>query len=78
MTNRLTTYLPDAVMIARVGMADEFIILWEQVGDLESAHQILNYISHLFIQPFNLSEHELFKQVKMGLALSYDCGENPE
>lgn len=77
-TNRLTTYLPDAVMIARVGMADEFIILLEQVGDLASAHKILNYISNLFIQPFHLEEHEIFKQVKMGLAFSYDCGGNPE
>lgn len=77
-TNRLTTYLPDAVMIARVGMSDEFIILLEQVADLASAHQILNYISHLFIQPFYLEGHEIFKQVKMGLAFSYDCDGNPE
>lgn len=77
-TDRLKTYLPDSVTIARVGVADEFIILLEQVSDEETALEILNHISNLFIEPFNLEGHELFKQIKMGLAFSSDSSGNPE
>jgi diguanylate cyclase (GGDEF)-like protein/PAS domain S-box-containing protein len=67
MSKRLYSKLRDYDTIARFG-GDEFVILFEDVGDELSAGKLAQRIEDLFCEPFHIDKHELFLNVNMGIS----------
>jgi diguanylate cyclase (GGDEF)-like protein len=67
--NRLKTCVGAKDTIARLG-GDEFTILLEDVKDLDRATQVADRICQELSLPFNLSGHEVFTSVSIGIAIS--------
>lgn len=76
--DRLKSCLPPAAMLARVGVADEFVILLERVENREAAIQFVRHLGNVFVEPFDLDGHKVFRRARIGLALSSDCPGSPE
>ena len=63
--------------IARIG-GDEFIILIEDIENMESINTILDKIIKCFNEPFILNNHDCFITTSIGVALYPTDGENAE
>jgi diguanylate cyclase (GGDEF)-like protein/PAS domain S-box-containing protein len=66
---RLMTCLRPNNTVARLG-GDEFVILLEDIKDSSQVTAIADRIQQELMQPFNLSGHEVFTTVSIGIALS--------
>jgi diguanylate cyclase (GGDEF)-like protein/PAS domain S-box-containing protein len=66
---RLESCLHRSDLVARLG-GDEFTILLEGVNDISEASKVADRIHHALAQPFNLSGHEVFTSVSIGIAMS--------
>ena len=67
---------PEDVM-ARLG-GDEFTILLKNVKNINNATQVAERIQQELLLPFNLSGHEVFSSVSIGIALSHARYKQPE
>ncbi|MGC9528544.1 MAG: EAL domain-containing protein [Limnospira sp.] len=76
--DRLKSCLPPSAMLARVGVADEFVILLERVENRDAAIQFVRQLGNVFAEPFDLDTHKVFRRARIGLALSSDCPGSPE
>lgn len=63
--------------IARWG-GDEFVILLEDVREVECANRVAERIHELFHTPFLLDGHELFTTVSIGIAIGSEDYKRPE
>ena len=67
--HRLRTCLPPTGTLARIG-GDEFVILLEQIDDLQDAADLADQVQQTMKQPFILNQQEVFTSVSIGIALS--------
>ena len=74
---RLETCVRLGDTVARLG-GDEFTILLENIQDIEEAKQVADRIQKELSLPFNLSGHEVFTAVSIGIALSKIGYDRPE
>ncbi|HVF57372.1 MAG TPA: EAL domain-containing protein [Pyrinomonadaceae bacterium] len=74
---RLETCLREGDTVARVG-GDEFTILLEDIEDETEAVSIVERIQTELSAPFNLSGHEVFTTVSIGIAPSSTGYDDPE
>jgi diguanylate cyclase (GGDEF)-like protein/PAS domain S-box-containing protein len=63
--------------IARIG-GDEFILLLDNIQDIQEAQEIAGRIQHVFSLPFQIGNQELFATTSIGIALSSSKYERPE
>jgi diguanylate cyclase (GGDEF)-like protein/PAS domain S-box-containing protein len=66
---RLEGCLQKNDLVARLG-GDEFTILLEAVTDLAEANAVADRIHRALAEPFDLSGHEVFTSVSIGIAMS--------
>ncbi len=66
---RLEGCLHRSDLVARLG-GDEFTILLEDIADVSEATKVADRIHRALAQPFNLSGHEVFTSVSIGIAMS--------
>jgi diguanylate cyclase (GGDEF)-like protein/PAS domain S-box-containing protein len=66
---RLESCLHRSDLVARLG-GDEFTILLEDIHDVGEATKVADRIHRALAQPFNLSGHEVFTSVSIGIAMS--------
>jgi diguanylate cyclase (GGDEF)-like protein/PAS domain S-box-containing protein len=66
---RLESCLHRSDLVARLG-GDEFTILLEDVSDVSDVMKVAERIHRALAQPFNLSGHEVFTSVSIGIAMS--------
>jgi diguanylate cyclase (GGDEF)-like protein/PAS domain S-box-containing protein len=74
---RLQACLRTEDTVARLG-GDEFAMLIDYIADMADAVQVAERIQRALAQPFDLSGHELFTSVSIGIALSMTGYEQPE
>jgi diguanylate cyclase (GGDEF)-like protein/PAS domain S-box-containing protein len=74
--HRIKACLHPGDVIARLG-GDEFTILLENV-DINQAKQVADQIQQELAVPFNLSGHNVFTTVSIGIALSHTDYDRPE
>lgn len=74
---RLETCLRAADTVARLG-GDEFGILLEEIKDISDATYVADRIQAALAFPLNLSGHEVFTTVSIGIALSTTGYDQPE
>lgn len=65
---RLKTCLRPVDMVARLG-GDEFVILLDNIKSISDATDVAERIQAKLSLPFNLSEHEVFTSISVGIAL---------
>ena len=68
-SNRLRACMRSDGTIARMG-GDEFTVLVEDVADPSDAIRVAERIQSSFARPFLLEEHEVFKSMSIGIALT--------
>lgn len=74
----LISRLPDKSFCAKVG-SDEFIILLEDIETEAEAIAWVETIQELFLSPFDINEHRIFTNVKVGVVLTKQwCGSAEE
>lgn len=66
--SRLSTALRPTDLAVRLG-GDEFIVLLEDVGHFELAQAIAEQLLETLRQPFQLSSHQMFATVSLGLVM---------
>lgn len=66
---RLESCLQKTDLVARLG-GDEFTILLEDITDLTEANSVADRIHKALAEPFDLSGHEIFTSVSIGIAMS--------
>jgi diguanylate cyclase (GGDEF)-like protein len=74
---RIRAFLPAEDVVARSG-GDEFIILLNQIHDINDATRTADRVQQLLALPFNLDEHEVFTTASIGIALSSLLYSDPE
>ncbi|MEG4576100.1 EAL domain-containing protein [Microcoleus sp. N3A4] len=63
--------------VARFG-GDEFVILLEDIKDIEEPNRVAERIQNQLRQPFNLNDYEVFTEVSIGIILSTMGYDRPE
>ena len=74
---RLEVTLRTVDTIARIG-GDEFVILLEDIENLESAMRIADRIQGDIKQPFEIDGHQIFTSTSIGLVISAHTYKRPE
>ncbi|MEG4203049.1 EAL domain-containing protein [Microcoleus sp. Pol7_A1] len=64
-------------VVARFG-GDEFVLLLEDIKDLDEPIRVAERIQNQLRQPFNLNDYEVFTQVSIGIILSTMGYDRPE
>ena len=76
-TCRLKSSLPARATLARFG-GDEFVILFEDIENLEEATNLADQIQLELELPFKLFDYELFVSISIGITLSTESYQQPE
>ncbi|MEG4444059.1 EAL domain-containing protein [Microcoleus sp. AT9_B5] len=63
--------------VARFG-GDEFVILLEDIKDIDEPNRVAERIQNQLRQPFNLNDYEVFTEVSIGIILSTMDYDRPE
>ncbi|MEG4853832.1 EAL domain-containing protein [Microcoleus sp. B5-D4] len=63
--------------VARFG-GDEFVILLEDIKDIDEPSRVAERIQNQLRQPFNLNDYEVFTEISMGIILSTMGYDRPE
>jgi diguanylate cyclase (GGDEF)-like protein/PAS domain S-box-containing protein len=74
---RLVSCVRTEDTVARLG-GDEFVVLIDYIADPGDAVQVAERIQRALAEPFDLSGHEVFTSVSIGIALSVTGYEEPE
>lgn len=74
---RLRAFLSAEDIVARSG-GDEFIMVLNQIHDVNDATRTADRVQQLLSLPFNLDDHEVYTSVSIGIALSSLLYEEPE
>ncbi len=73
--SRLKKNLRDTDTLARIG-GDEFIILMEEVSEIEDVHRVVQKVVEDFKTPFIVDEHKISVTASIGIAVYPDDGED--
>ena len=76
-THRLRASLPNRATVARFG-GDEFVILFEDIKNLQEATDLADRIQTELEKPFKLNEYELFVTISIGITISSEDYQKPE
>jgi diguanylate cyclase (GGDEF)-like protein len=76
-TFRIKSALAERATIARFG-GDEFVILFEDIKNLEEATDLADQIQSKLELPFKLSDCELFVSISIGIAIGHEEYQKPE
>ena len=76
-THRLQSILPEHAKISRFG-GDEFVILVENIENLEVATRLADRILSELELPFKLYEYDLFVNISIGIAIGSEEYQQPE
>ncbi len=76
-TRRLKSALPARATVARFG-GDEFVILFEDIANLEEATNLADQIQSELELPFKLYNYELFVSISIGITIGTEDYEQPE
>jgi|JFJP01.1.fsa_nt_gi diguanylate cyclase (GGDEF)-like protein len=76
-TRRLRACLPSRATVSRFG-GDEFIILFEDIQNLEEATDLADHIQKELEQPFKLYDYELFVSISIGITIGSQEYQQPE
>ncbi|MEP6485898.1 EAL domain-containing protein [Microcoleus vaginatus GB2-A3] len=63
--------------VARFG-GDEFVLLLEDIKDIEEPNRVAERIQHQLRQPFNLDDYEVFTEISIGIIFSTMGYDRPE
>jgi len=63
--------------VARFG-GDEFVILLEDIKDIDEPNRVAERIQHQLRQPFNLHDYEVFTEISIGIIFSTMGYDRPE
>jgi diguanylate cyclase (GGDEF)-like protein len=63
--------------VARFG-GDEFVLLLEDIKDIEEPNRVAERIQHQLRQPFNLHDYEVFTEISIGIIVSTMGYDRPE
>jgi diguanylate cyclase len=66
--DRLKSLLRPGDTMSRLG-GDEFLVVCEEVADLDQARHVAERLSHAFSAPFLLGEREMFATASLGIAI---------
>jgi diguanylate cyclase (GGDEF)-like protein/PAS domain S-box-containing protein len=75
--DRLRALLRPGDTMSRLG-GDEFLVVCEEVHDLDQARHVAERLSEAFKAPFNLGEREMFATASMGIAVGRAADASPE
>jgi diguanylate cyclase (GGDEF)-like protein len=76
-TRRLRASLPARATVARFG-GDEFVILFEDIANLEEATDLADRIQAELETPFKLYDYELFVSISIGITIGSEDYHQPE
>ena len=76
-TSRLKSSLPDRATISRFG-GDEFVILFEDIVNLDEAIELADRIQTALRKPFKIGDYELFVSISIGITISCEEYRHPE
>jgi diguanylate cyclase (GGDEF)-like protein len=76
-TRRLKSLLPARATVTRFG-GDEFVILFEDIANLEEATNLADQIQSELELPFKLYNYELFVSISIGITVGTEDYEQPE
>ncbi len=76
-TRRLKSALPARATVSRFG-GDEFVILFEDIANLEEATNLADQIQSELELPFKLYDYELFVSISIGITVGTEDYEQPE
>jgi diguanylate cyclase (GGDEF)-like protein len=76
-TRRLRASLPNRATVARFG-GDEFVILFEDIINLEESTQLADHIQSELVAPFKVYDYELFVSISIGITISSQEYQQPE
>ncbi|GBO52832.1 diguanylate cyclase/phosphodiesterase with PAS/PAC sensor [Pseudanabaena sp. lw0831] len=76
-TRRLRASLPARATVARFG-GDEFVILFEDIANLEEATDLADRIQAELETPFKLYDYELFVSISIGITIGTEDYQQPE
>lgn len=76
-TRRLRASLPARATVARFG-GDEFVILFEDIANLEEATDLADRIQAELETPFKLYDYELFVSISIGITIGSENYQQPE
>ena len=76
-TRRLRASLPARATVARFG-GDEFVILFEDIANLEEATDLADRIQAELETPFKLYDYELFVSISIGITIGSEDYQQPE
>jgi diguanylate cyclase (GGDEF)-like protein len=76
-TYRLSNCLPTKANVARFG-GDEFIIVLEEINDLNEAKQLAEKLQSTLTSPFNIEHHEMYVSASIGIVLGNSKIDHPE
>gem|GEM_PF-2021833 len=79
--SRLGNMISPEQTLARFG-GDEFVLLLEDVQEIEEAIGVVCQVHEMFTNPFSVTrngvEHEIFATMSIGIAMATDPGDSPE
>ena len=76
-THRLKSFLPTRATLARFG-GDEFVIVFEDIEDLQEPTNLADQIQSELKLPFKLRNYELFVSISIGIAIGTEDYHQPE
>lgn len=76
-THRLSDCLPHQAAIARFG-GDEFVLVLEEINDLNEAKQLAEKLQFTLAAPFNIECHEMYVSASIGIVLGNSKIEHPD
>jgi diguanylate cyclase (GGDEF)-like protein len=76
-THRLSDCLPHQAAIARFG-GDEFVLVLEEINDLNEAKQLAEKLQSTLAAPFNIECHEMYVSASIGIVLGNSKIEHPD
>lgn len=75
--HRLSSCLPTKASIARFG-GDEFILVLEEIDDLDDAKQLAVQLQEALAAPFSIERHEMYVSASIGIVLGSSSVDHPE
>jgi diguanylate cyclase (GGDEF)-like protein len=75
--HRLSDCLPAKASIARFG-GDEFILVLEEIDDLDKAKQLAEKLQNTLAAPFNIELHEMYVSASIGIVLANSKVDHPK